>query len=285
MSCCGSESATGRGDTARRPGFDKLDEQCLQLPARPAFSSHRLPRASRGGFVMGGIATGAFLPARLALTGGMTHRSFPVRLPLGCRHRRAPERGRQRPTATPGSLEHVTPDGVPRAVRQGRATARSCGARTSTWRRTWASTPTASPSSGRGSSRARATFDEEALDHYEAIVDRCLERGLAPIVTFNHFTSPHWFAMRGGWLDPEAPELFARYCDRRHGALRRPHRARRHHERAQPGPAAVLAGPARLRARPRAGHARGGERGGRRPGVPPGQRDAPRGDGRHAPTA
>ena len=58
------------------------------------------------------------------------------------------------------------------------------------------------------------TFDEEALAHYEAVVDGCLERGLAPVVTFNHFTSPHWFAGRGGWLDPEAPQLFARYCDR-----------------------------------------------------------------------
>jgi beta-glucosidase len=57
-------------------------------------------------------------------------------------------------------------------------------------------------------------FDDEALAHYEAIVDRCLERGLAPVVTFNHFTSPHWFARRGSWLDPEAPALFARYCDR-----------------------------------------------------------------------
>jgi beta-glucosidase len=57
-------------------------------------------------------------------------------------------------------------------------------------------------------------FSEEALDHYEAIIDRCLEVGLAPVVTFNHFTSPHWFAMRGSWLDPEAPALFARYCDR-----------------------------------------------------------------------
>ena len=45
-------------------------------------------------------------------------------------------------------------------------------------------------------------------------MDRCLEDGLAPLVTFNHFTSPHWFAMRGGWLDHEAPALFARYCDR-----------------------------------------------------------------------
>ncbi|MDF2697498.1 MAG: beta-glucosidase, partial [Labilithrix sp.] len=55
-------------------------------------------------------------------------------------------------------------------------------------------------------------FSEEALDHYEALVNGCLARGLSPIVTFNHFTSPHWFAARGAWLDPEAPELFARYC-------------------------------------------------------------------------
>lgn len=55
--------------------------------------------------------------------------------------------------------------------------------------------------------------DDGALAHYEAIVDRCLELGLAPVVTFNHFTSPHWFAAAGGWLNPEAPALFARYCD------------------------------------------------------------------------
>jgi beta-glucosidase len=55
-------------------------------------------------------------------------------------------------------------------------------------------------------------FDDDELDHYEAIVDRCVTRGLAPLVTFSHFTSPHWFAARGSWLDPEAPALFARYC-------------------------------------------------------------------------
>ena len=55
-------------------------------------------------------------------------------------------------------------------------------------------------------------FSDEALAHYEALVDGCLTRGLAPIVTFNHFTSPHWFAARGAWLDAAAPELFARFC-------------------------------------------------------------------------
>ena len=55
-------------------------------------------------------------------------------------------------------------------------------------------------------------FSDDALAHYEAVVDGCLARGLAPIVTFSHFTSPHWFAKRGAWLDPEAPALFARFC-------------------------------------------------------------------------
>ncbi|MGC5171892.1 glycoside hydrolase family 1 protein [Microbacterium sp. DT81.1] len=55
-------------------------------------------------------------------------------------------------------------------------------------------------------------FSQNALTHYEAMIDGCLARGLAPIVTFNHFTSPHWFAARGAWLDAGAPDLFARYC-------------------------------------------------------------------------
>lgn len=56
------------------------------------------------------------------------------------------------------------------------------------------------------------TFDAEALAHYESLIDGCLRRGMAPVVTFNHFTSPHWFAARGAWLGPEAAGLFARYC-------------------------------------------------------------------------
>lgn len=55
-------------------------------------------------------------------------------------------------------------------------------------------------------------FSDAALNHYSAIVDRCLELGLAPVVTYNHMTAPHWFAMRGGWLDPGSADAFARYC-------------------------------------------------------------------------
>ena len=44
-------------------------------------------------------------------------------------------------------------------------------------------------------------------------VDYCVALGIAPVVTYNHFTAPHWFARRGGWLDSRAPAVFARYCD------------------------------------------------------------------------
>ena len=57
-------------------------------------------------------------------------------------------------------------------------------------------------------------FSLAMLDHYKAIVDGCRARGLTPIVTYNHFTSPRWFAARGGWLNKEAPGLFARFCER-----------------------------------------------------------------------
>jgi beta-glucosidase len=59
---------------------------------------------------------------------------------------------------------------------------------------------------------AEGEFSDEALAHYGAIIDRCRELGLAPVVTFNHFTCPHWFAARAGWLDPGAAERFGRYC-------------------------------------------------------------------------
>ncbi|MFE0803361.1 family 1 glycosylhydrolase [Streptomyces sp. NPDC058812] len=60
----------------------------------------------------------------------------------------------------------------------------------------------------------RGVVSGEALDHYERKVDGCLERGLAPVVTFSHFTSPHWFAAAGSWTAHDAPARFAEQCDR-----------------------------------------------------------------------
>jgi beta-glucosidase len=57
-------------------------------------------------------------------------------------------------------------------------------------------------------------FSNAMLDHYKAMIDGCRARGLKPFVTFNHFTTPRWFAAKGGWHNPDSPALFARFCDR-----------------------------------------------------------------------
>lgn len=61
---------------------------------------------------------------------------------------------------------------------------------------------------------APGQFSQAYLGHYARIVDYCREKGLAPVVTFNHFTCPRWFAAAGGWENPDAPDLFARFCDK-----------------------------------------------------------------------
>jgi beta-glucosidase len=57
-------------------------------------------------------------------------------------------------------------------------------------------------------------FSQAALDHYARVVASCRAHGLLPILSYNHFTVPCWFAMRGGWERADSPDLFARYCDR-----------------------------------------------------------------------
>jgi beta-glucosidase len=52
-----------------------------------------------------------------------------------------------------------------------------------------------------------------ALDHYRRMVDGCRERGLAPVVTLNHFTTPRWFHHDGSWLGPKAGDRFARFTE------------------------------------------------------------------------
>ena len=56
-------------------------------------------------------------------------------------------------------------------------------------------------------------FSRAMLDHYKAIIEGARARGLTPVVTFNHYTTPRWFAARGGWTNPQAPGLFARFCE------------------------------------------------------------------------
>lgn len=73
----------------------------------------------------------------------------------------------------------------------------------------------------------KGLFSQAMLDHYSRIVDGCRARGLAPILTYSHFTAPRWFSAQGGWTNPESTDLFARYAgkvtqalgDRLHAAI------------------------------------------------------------------
>ena len=62
-------------------------------------------------------------------------------------------------------------------------------------------------------------FSQAELDHYSQVLASCRAHGLLPILSFNHFTVPRWFAMRGGWEEPDSADLFARYCERASRAL------------------------------------------------------------------
>ncbi len=52
------------------------------------------------------------------------------------------------------------------------------------------------------------------LDHYLRVLDECHKHGLAPMVTYSHWTVPRWFAARGGFERSDSAELFARFAER-----------------------------------------------------------------------
>jgi beta-glucosidase len=60
---------------------------------------------------------------------------------------------------------------------------------------------------------AEGEFSRAALDHYRRVVEGCRDRGLAPVVTLNHFTTPRWFHHDGSWTGPEAGDRFARFAE------------------------------------------------------------------------
>lgn len=55
-------------------------------------------------------------------------------------------------------------------------------------------------------------FSSAELDHYQKVLETCHAHGQTPVLTYNHFTAPLWFSERGGWEEPDAPDLFARFC-------------------------------------------------------------------------
>jgi beta-glucosidase len=57
-------------------------------------------------------------------------------------------------------------------------------------------------------------FSMAELDRIRRLLDACHRRGLAPMVTYNHFTVPRWFAARGGFEVADGADLFARFAEK-----------------------------------------------------------------------
>src|SRR6185312_5026903 len=55
--------------------------------------------------------------------------------------------------------------------------------------------------------------------HYREIGEALLARGIEPVITFHHFTTPRWVAAAGGWAEPATADRFARFCARAAGHL------------------------------------------------------------------
>jgi beta-glucosidase len=61
---------------------------------------------------------------------------------------------------------------------------------------------------------AEGEWSHTSVAHYRRVCEALAERGVAPVVTLHHFTTPRWLADRGGWLDPSTAEAFARFAGR-----------------------------------------------------------------------
>lgn len=55
-------------------------------------------------------------------------------------------------------------------------------------------------------------FSDEALSHYEEVIDDLRAHDIEPIITIHHFTNPVWMENLGGWENPASSEWFRRYA-------------------------------------------------------------------------
>ena len=63
------------------------------------------------------------------------------------------------------------------------------------------------------------TFDPSAIRRYRALLDGMRSRGIEPMVTLHHFTTPLWMARQGGWTNRRIIERFRRFVAYVVGAL------------------------------------------------------------------
>lgn len=57
-------------------------------------------------------------------------------------------------------------------------------------------------------------FSHAELEHYRRMLATCREHNLTTLLTYSHFSIPRWFAYKGAWQNPAAPDLYARFCEK-----------------------------------------------------------------------
>lgn len=61
---------------------------------------------------------------------------------------------------------------------------------------------------------AQGEFDSRELRHYRNVLGELREQGIEPMVTLHHFTSPLWFARKGGWTDRDSVRAYMAFVIR-----------------------------------------------------------------------
>jgi beta-glucosidase len=59
---------------------------------------------------------------------------------------------------------------------------------------------------------AEGEISRAALEHYRRQCEGLRARGIDPVVTFHHFTTPRWLVAQGGWESEAAVAYFGRFC-------------------------------------------------------------------------
>jgi beta-glucosidase len=57
-------------------------------------------------------------------------------------------------------------------------------------------------------------FDARQIRHYRDVLGELREQGIEPMVTLHHFTSPQWFARKGGWAERDSVKAFVNFVSR-----------------------------------------------------------------------
>jgi beta-glucosidase len=60
---------------------------------------------------------------------------------------------------------------------------------------------------------AEGEYSRAQRDHYRRMVQACLDRGVLPHVTLQHFSLPLWLSQEGGWKAAQAVDSFRRYIE------------------------------------------------------------------------